>query len=208
MKLIVVTSSYDVENEIGLVESMFRQGLDTLHLRKPTYTTKDYESYLDRLNPKYRKRIIIHSRHHLSKTYKLLGINVGRNHRRTKIKTYWKIMKLKIAYTKKIKVSGEFDSLSEFKKTSYKYDYIIFSPVFSSISKIGKKGRFNLNKLKKFLKEDKKGMEFYAAGGIDKGRIEKCKELGFDGVAIMGGIWENEDPVEEFIKCKEYCNNL
>lgn len=206
MKLIVVSSAYDIENEIGLIELMFRKGMDKFHLRKPNYTTKDYETFLDRLHPKFRKHIIIHSRHNMAFRYKLKGINLGRNHKRTKLKTFWKVFKMKLI-NKKLIVTSEFDSLTQFNASRYPYDYVMLSPVYDSISKKGKRSKFNHSRLKKAFKT-KKNYEVYAGGGITADRIAHCQELGFDGVAVMGSIWESEDPIASFEKCLNVCNKL
>jgi thiamine-phosphate pyrophosphorylase len=206
MKLIVVSSAYDLENEIGLIELMFRKGMNKFHLRKPNYTTKDYETFLDRLHPKFRKHIIIHSRHNMSFRYKLKGINLGRNHKRTKLKTFWKVFKMKLI-NKKLIVTSEFDSLTQFNASRYPYDYVMLSPVYDSISKKGKRSKFNHSRLKKAFKT-KKNYEVYAGGGITADRIAHCQELGFDGVAVMGSIWESEDPIASFEECLNVCNKL
>ena len=206
MKLIVVSSAYDLENEIGLIELMFRKGMNKFHLRKPNYTTKDYETFLDRLHPKFRKHIIIHSRHNMSFRYKLKGINLGRNHKRTKLKTFWKVFKMKLI-NKKLVVTSEFDSLTQFNVSRYPYDYVMLSPVYDSISKKGKRSKFNHSRLKKAFKT-KKNYEVYAGGGITADRIAHCQELGFDGVAVMGSIWESEDPIASFEECLNVCNKL
>lgn len=206
MKLIVVSSAYDIENEIGLIELMFRKGMDKFHLRKPNYTTKDYETFLDRLHPKFRKHIIIHSRHNMAFRYKLKGINLGRNHKRTKLKTFWKVFKMKLI-NKKLIVTSEFDSLTQFNASRYPYDYVMLSPVYDSISKKGKRSKFNHSRLKKAFKT-KKNYEVYAGGGITASRIPHCQELGFDGVAVMGSIWESEDAIASFEECLNVCNKL
>ena len=206
MKLIVVSSAYDIENEIGLIELMFRKGMYKFHLRKPNYTTKDYETFLDRLHPKFRKHIIIHSRHNMAFRYKLKGINLGRNHKRTKLKTFWKVFKMKLI-NKKLIVTSEFDSLTQFNASRYPYDYVMLSPVYDSISKKGKRSKFNHSRLKKAFKT-KKNYEVYAGGGITASRIPHCQELGFDGVAVMGSIWESEDPIASFEECLNVCNKL
>ena len=206
MKLIVVCSAYDIENEIGLIELMLRKGMDKFHLRKPNYTTKYDETFLDRLHPKFIKLIISHSRHNMAFRYKLKGINLGRNHKRTKLKTFWKVFKMKLI-NKKLIVTSEFDSLTQFNASRYPYDYVMLSPVYDSISKKGKRSKFNHSRLKKAFKT-KKNYEVYAGGGITASRIAHCQELGFDGVVVMGSIWESEDPIASFEECLNVCNKL
>ena len=52
------------------------------------------------------------------------------------------------------------------------------------------KSNFMKEKLKTFLNIERK-IKIFALSGIDESRIEECKELGFDGVALLGAIWNN-----------------
>ena len=78
---------------------------------------------------------------------------------------------------------------------------------YDSISKKGKRSKFNHSRLKKAFKT-KKNYEVYAGGGITASRIAHCQELGFDGVVVMGSIWESEDPIASFGECLNVCNKL
>ena len=60
-----------------------------------------------------------------------------------------------------------------------------------------------------FLKSSRlaalKGKNIFALGGIDEDKIEICRELGFVGVAILGAIWQRENPIDKFNRIKEKC---
>lgn len=208
MKLIVISPSYDVENEISQVETMFRKGLEVYHIRKPNYTTKDYENYLERINPKFYDRIVLHSRHNLVKKYRLKGVHVSKNHRKTFLKTFFRILGIKLSTKGKLSISTGISHLSVFEKVKFTgYNYILLTPVFPSISKKGRKGAFSMEKLRRALKKNRP-FDVIASGGIDIQRLEKVRKLGFDGAAIMGGIWEQPDPLISFEECLKFCDNL
>lgn len=35
----------------------------------------------------------------------------------------------------------------------------------------------------------------YAVGGVTAERLGRCRELGFDGAAVLGAVWNAPDPV-------------
>jgi thiamine-phosphate pyrophosphorylase len=40
--------------------------------------------------------------------------------------------------------------------------------------------------------------EVIALGGIDAARLPVCRALGFDGVAVLGSVWQAADPLKAF----------
>lgn len=95
----------------------------------------------------------------------------------------------------------KFHSLDELKNHKGKYEYAFLSPIFNSISKQGYKSNFDLNEVKEKIKEE----NIIALGGIDEDKIEACRELGFAGVAVLGSVWKNSDPVGKFKSLKALC---
>ncbi|HET7818589.1 MAG TPA: thiamine phosphate synthase [Bacteroidia bacterium] len=89
--------------------------------------------------------------------------------------------------------------------------YFFLSPIFNSISKQGYHSKFNLQELSIFLKKYNSSLlrkdlgEAIALGGIDEDKIEVVRELGFTGVAVLGAVWESNDPIEKFVRLKTLC---
>lgn len=94
----------------------------------------------------------------------------------------------------------KFHSLKELEDCKEKYDYAFLSPIFDSISKSGYKSKFDLSEIKGFLKS--RSENIIALGGIDEDKIEIIKDLGFQGIALLGSIWHSEYPVEKFKQIK------
>jgi len=72
---------------------------------------------------------------------------------------------------------------------------VLLSPVFDSISKRGYKSKFSKEELKagisewrRFIGEGSRA-KLYALGGVNAENIGELKELGFDGAAVLGGVW-------------------
>lgn len=95
----------------------------------------------------------------------------------------------------------KFHSLKELENCTEKYDYAFLSPIFDSISKIGYKSKFDLREIKDFFKNRKE--KIIALGGIDEDKIDIIKDLGFHGIALLGAIWQNENPVRKFKQVRE-----
>ena len=45
--------------------------------------------------------------------------------------------------------------------------------------------------------------EAIALGGIDAARVAECRELGFDGVAVLGAVWRATSPVMAFLEMQQ-----
>ncbi|MDR0516824.1 MAG: thiamine phosphate synthase [Fibromonadaceae bacterium] len=98
---------------------------------------------------------------------------------------------------------GSAHSFEELKKINRR-EIVLLGPVFDSISKHGYKSKFLKCELKEGIAEWREfiGKEnktkLYALGGIDAENICELEELGFDGAAILGGVWNYADPVGAF----------
>lgn len=98
---------------------------------------------------------------------------------------------------------GSAHSFEELKKFEGK-DIILLSPVFDSISKHEYKSKFSKEELKTGIAEWRVRAcpmpTLYALGGIDAENINELAELGFDGAAVLGAVWNYADPVGAFEK--------
>lgn len=204
MKILAVTSGDNIKSEIPIVMEMFREGLDVLHLRKPNFSEHLVEEYLSLLPEIYHNRIVLHGYHDLAKKFNLKGIHITKRHKKTPLKTWWRIRLLKWKKPT-LKISTSCHSLSKLKKYTRNYDYVFLSPVFNSISKKHRKAGFSHKKIKKkLLSLD----NVYAMGGVNAKNIERVKELGFDGVVLYGSLWKDgSDPVAVFKEIKAALQN-
>lgn len=187
--LIVLTSERELENEASKLNSLFQNGLERLHFRKPTLTIKGYKNLLNQIDAKYYNRIMLHQFHELCIEYNLRGIHVQEQPRidlKEKLEEYINQYK-----TKGFKVSSSFHSKEDIKNCLTDFEYVLLSPVFSSISKAGYKGRgFDVNDLDKFV---------VGMGGINENTLQNTFDLGYKGVGVLGGIWNTKDALQSFI---------
>lgn len=106
-----------------------------------------------------------------------------------------------------------FHSFEEIENFDKKIQFGFLSPIFDSISKPDYKSNFTEEELVSFFKKrsqtnDHKVKKLYALGGICPNYIKKSKEIGFDGIGVVGGIWQIPDPVKAFLEYKAICSNL
>ena len=80
MKLIVITTPQFFEGEAAAVTSLFQNGLEILHLRKPGASAEEMEYFLRQLPMEYMPRIVTHEQFQLASVFGLKGIHLnGRN---------------------------------------------------------------------------------------------------------------------------------
>ncbi len=200
MDIVVVSCSHDVENEIAIVEAMLLDGLESFHIRKPHYTTNDYITYISKISPKLRHRVVLHSRHMLSNKYGCKGVHVSRKHRRAGFRTKLRLFKLRF-FNKKIHISASLQNLEAIESKIKNYDYIFLSPLYDSMSPDARIKKFNSSKLRKFLRQTRSRV--FAHGGISEDKFPQLKKLGFSGVVFQSVIWDSPEPLQQYFKLKE-----
>ena len=205
MKVIVISPSKIKENEIAHVVQMFEAGLETYHIRKPKFTTKQMEEYLGRIPKQFHNRIIIHSHHNLARKYNLQGVHYTKKHLEKNLRNWWREKMLRLSGSQFIKTTSHGKLASLFDEEDIRFNYIFLSPIFDTITGKYQSGYYE-DSIKSVLQ--KTGKKVIARGGIDASRIEKIQELGFYGMALYSSVWDKESPVEEFIKVLRRCKEL
>ncbi len=206
MKLIVISSSSDIENEVQLITKLFEAGLETFHMRKHKLSTKRTKEFINQIPAHFHNRIVIHSHHKLARKYKLKGIHLTKSHKRKKFQT-WLSLKLLKLKNPNIIITTSYNNIGQlFEKNSrYRYDYVFLSPIFDSFSSKFQ-GGFTAHSLKSAI--EKTESKVIARGGVAVSSIEKANEIGFKGLAFYSDIWKKKDPLGEFNKILERFEEL
>jgi thiamine-phosphate pyrophosphorylase len=97
---------------------------------------------------------------------------------------------------------GSAHSFEELRKMG-NMEIVLLGPVFDSISKRGYKSKFSKEELKAGIAEWRRfigdgSKKLYALGGVNAKNIGELKEMGFDGAAVLGGVWNYADPAATF----------
>jgi thiamine-phosphate pyrophosphorylase len=193
MELIIISNPVCFIGEAVIINRLFEAGLKIFHLRKDNLGKVETEAYLKDINVIYHDRIALHRHHELVVDYNLKRVHLPEKVRKA---GHCQFSSGSILKSTSIHRLGELTTLTG-------YDYTFFSPVFNSISKPGYNG---------IVKDDfevEKGSaqtRVIALGGIDHTNIQKTKDMKFDGVAILGNIWNDpSQALENFHNIKEQC---
>jgi thiamine-phosphate pyrophosphorylase len=185
---------------------MFEHGLDTLHLRKPKFSSKDLVEYLELIPSEYHDRIVIHSHHKLAKKFNLKGVHFSKVHRDKNYNTKLKYLTFRLKFGN-ILTTRSCHKIHKLEENFNRYTYVFLSPMFESISKKSHSGLFSERQIKKALATKKR--KVYALGGIDESKFKDLKDLGFEGVALLGALWDtDQEPFNAYLSAIEAMKNL
>lgn len=193
MKLIVITHPGTLKDEALICNSLFANGLEILHLRKPGAGRAEYQKFIEQVEPRYRNRITLHDHYELVQEYQLRGIHI-----KSKEAAGY------INYTNTQNISISCHSFKEIENLPFRPAYCFLSPVFDSISKQGYGKQFEDTELQLFLKDSGgENPPVIALGGITTDNLYLCNQYGFQGAAVLGYIWEHPDEaIQRFIRLK------
>ncbi len=192
--IVLIAPEKDVKDEITILNQLFKAGLEYYHFRKPTKDYKEHCYYLNQIDSKYHNRVIVHYFHKLINQYNLKGIHFQEQKRRENINNPGRYFKDLNMFGKTI--SSSFHEPEELANCEFEFDYHLLSPVFSSISKKGYKGRgFDVNHIDKLI---------IGMGGVTRANLAEFTKLGFKGVGVLGGIWNSHTPITDFKTMRYY----
>lgn len=192
--IVVIAPEHNISNEIEILTQLFDNGLAYYHFRKPNMSYKEHVEYLNQIDEKYHDKIVTHYYHELINNFNLKGIHFQEQKRIDALEKgseYFIDLNM-IGKT----MSSSFHEPEVLANCDIEFDYYLLSPVFSSISKKGYQGRgFDVNHIDKTI---------IGMGGINTDIIQKTLELGFQGIGVLGGVWNTENPVESFKNIKRH----
>lgn len=200
MELIVISDPVCFEGEADLINALFDAGMAVFHLRKPDTDKSTYAGLISKIAKQYHGGIALHQFHELAEDFPLIKrLHYPEQHRKASLNA---IVDLN-GYTLSTSVH-HLTTLHELKG----FDYAFYGPVFNSISKPGYEG---LQKDDLMLPDKDRLVKIIGIGGIDEEKVQRLKEMGFDGIAVLGTIWNNKPQTVNNFKSlitryKEYFN--
>lgn len=190
-KLLIITSETGIPKETESIIQLFEEGLELLHIRKPSYPLEEIRSLIESIPSKFHSKIVIHSHYALLHEFSLKGLHLPEKIR-------------KEVHTNEIEniVSTSFHTLEDIVVEKRNFEYAFFSPVFPSISKKGYVPSLQLKSLKYFFDSNKSQIMFpiIALGGINDSTIIQARDIGFAGAACIGYIWGGDKPIKQLQK--------
>lgn len=176
MKLIVVTAPTFFVEEDKIITTLFEEGLDILHLRKPETPAMYSERLLTLIPKQYHKRIVTHEHFYLQEEFNLMGIHLN-------------VRNPKEPHDFSGHISCTCHSLDEVRNKKHFYDYLFLSPIYDCITKDGVSSGFEAKELRQAGKERIIDNKVMALGGITPNNILEIKDYGFGGAVVVGDLW-------------------
>ena len=173
-KIIIISNPKPIINEANIITTLFDNGLELFHIRKPFDTIIEIDKLLKNIPNDFHSKIVIHQYYQLTNYYNLKGIHIKNNN--------------EIITNKYNIISTSFHSINELSNKN-NFQYVFLSPIFNSISKERYSSQFTINELQKANKQGIFDNKVIALGGIKPDKIELIKKLGFGGAAVLGYIW-------------------
>lgn len=178
--LLLITAQNNVEHEASILEEIGTYDSCMIHVRKPGFSQEQMKQWLEQFSTRTLEKMMLHQHHHLCANFPLRGIH---------FKESEKDRNIKVARSTKLMISAAFHDPFQ-AQWQNQYHYAILSPVFDSISKTQLKGKnFHIHTSVKPI---------IALGGITTKNMKVARNLGFKGVAVLGSVWQNNDPLKAF----------
>ena len=183
---------------------MFENGLETLHVKKPSFSKKQLKNYIELIPEKYHDKIILHSHYSLALKYKVKGLHLSKSFRDSSIfcKKYISIIKL---IKPNLIFTCTYHNLDQLLNHDKIYSYAFLSPIFNTEDQLNLK--FTDDAVKSTISQV--NINIYALGGINSTNFNRVKSMGFNGITLMGAIWYGDkQPIDLFISAKNMINSL
>lgn len=193
MKLVIMTKSTFFVEEDKILSVLFSEGLNNLHLYKPSQPTIYSERLLTLLPEEYHKQITVHENYYLKKEFGLAGIHLDSATE-------------PVPNGYKGHYSRTCDNLSELRAAKRNADYVFLSHVADNDE------GYSLQALEDAADEGLIDRHVYAYGGIRLDNIALMKSLGFGGVVIDNDLWDRFDiqmgvgyseVIDQFVKIRK-----
>ncbi|SEW13659.1 thiamine phosphate synthase [Chitinophaga arvensicola] len=213
----IITSPERVYEEEKIITGLLNAGVGRILLRKPGWSTEQYAALLNQLPANYYTRLLIRDQPSLATEYGLAGVHwsgegrkqltaitvnyAGANGNDTSVFPADSSMHY-TSHGKFQENSTGIHSTDEITLTNKRFQTLLLSPVFNSISKPGYQGKFGVP-----LPHSRQ-QQVLALGGVDQHNIHLVKQWQFDGAALLGAIWQTPaHAVENYQRIQELWNS-
>lgn len=183
--VIVITKPEMFPGEADMVNTLFANGMQRLHLRKPGASEEEMAEWIGRIDLPFRQKIIVHDHHRLLRTMGLGGIHL--NARNPDAPAWFSAERQK---RRSVTLSRSCHSLEEIAQWKGVCDYLFLSPIFDSISKGGYASAFTRETLLQAYHDGLFSKPVYALGGVSADNIRSIYDYGFAGAAVIGSLWQ------------------
>ncbi|WP_158563251.1 thiamine phosphate synthase [Chitinophaga silvatica] len=177
----VITAPHFIRDEVSIITDLIHAGANRVIIRKPDWKPEEYELLLNQLPSSIYSKILIRNHYQLAEQYCLAGIHWNQTPTFT---------------TGKEHCTG-IHNINELTEKDRRFNTLLLSPVFDSISKPGYKGLHA-------CKIETQNRTVLALGGVNHTNIASLKNWNFNGAALLGAIWKHpETAIQSFLKIQK-----
>lgn len=195
----VLTHSTFLPEETLYWRQLLDAGADSILLRKPGWTAVDYEQLLQEADADCYSKIMIAGHPLLCEKYGLQGIHFSENAGSLLTTTTVSLFR-----EQGWQLSTSVHSMAVLQSAADHWDQLLLAPIFDSISKPGHNSMFNEDF--RLFKGSYPG-RVLGLGGIDHTTAIKARNMLFDGIALLGAIWqEPAAAISRFRRIREIWN--
>lgn len=192
--ILVITPEQIIPNETEVINQLFQDGLDLLHIRKPQISQNEMIRFINKIDTSFHAQLVLHTHYELSESY-----GISRFHFREADRQEESYR----GFSEKNILSTSVHDITTYNTLGKEWEYAFISPFFPSISK---KGYGEDSTVTDSIKHKKNpDVKLIALGGITPGNMQKALDAGADGIALLGAVWENKNGLDVFRECR---NNL
>ncbi|WP_348822563.1 thiamine phosphate synthase [Flavobacterium aestuarii] len=199
--MIVITNPIPIANEISTIHSLFENGLELLHVRKPNFSEEDMITFITEIKSDLRKRLVLHNHHQLASVFGINRIHFSESERKKIDRSA-----LETCRTKGFHLSASVHSIEDFNALENVFEYAFLSPVFPSISKTNYSSKTDLFEAVK--NRTNYATKLIALGGIESKNIKQTLENEFDDAVLLGAIWNQNNPIGNFKSCQKIVHSF
>ncbi|CAM3628765.1 thiamine phosphate synthase [Flavobacterium chungbukense] len=196
--MIVISNPFAVADEIKIIHSLCEEGLSLFHVRKPDFSELEMAEFIHQIKLEFRTNLVLHNHHHLAEDFGINRLHFSEKERKNNFGRPARFSKP--CRSKNESKSTSTHSIEDFNSLE-NFDYAFLSPVFKSISKENYEPKTDFFEALKSRTNYK--TKVIALGGIDLENIQKTMKNGFDDIALLGSIWNNENPIKQFKICQK-----
>jgi len=192
--IIVISNPTPVEQEHKIINALFDEGLPIFHMRKLDYTEKEMNHLLMKIDKQHHPKVAFHQHHSIADHFGSKRLHFTEQERKKFMENISEKEMRQYILSTSIHHISAYASLPEL------FEYCFLSPIFNSISK---------PELKSIITPDfklpaKSKIKIIALGGVNAAGIPDVKNYDFDGIAVLGTIWNEPDrAITNFKKLKE-----
>lgn len=191
--LIVISDHQLYLREAQEINRLFESGMERYHIRHHNISEEDLAGLIDAIEPQYLDRVAANHNHELCREHGIKRFHFTEEDRLKWEKTDWKNREPDEVYSTSVHTLDDFNKLPDF------FEYAFISPIFDSISKPGCTAvPFDLSK-----RDFRKQTKLIGLGGIHSANVHEAMDMGFDGLAVLGSVWESEEPVKAYQKIQQ-----